>query len=832
MNLVLKHINKNISDHKLRTVIIVLAISVACALVFVALSISDTMVKIYEHSLRKFCGESDIKITYEKEDGDNNGYFSPLDLSAVSSNVNNQVNIILENGFYHQSDINDVIISLIAADIEEYKQVSNIEIKEGNSALKDNELIIGSKLASEYSLKLGDKISIFISGKDVEYTIAGIAEDKGLFFDDGKSIVMFTSLENFSSNYGNEGKINVQYLKLNDSDDLDKVVSSLSDKYGDYEIIEAISKESSQETVKLLTLVFTLVAVVSIMLALYINSVTFKTAIMERLPVLGTFRSLGARKRFVNRIILCEGGLQGLIGGIVGSGLGIVLLKVIVNIVKISWGGADGSVVVYGAANVIITFAAALVIAGLSSYSGIRKIKKYSIKELIFNNNEDKIEKPSFIKFIVCVILLAFTQIVPRFVTGMAAAAIDGISIVLLIALIPLMTPYFVRLFVDIVSFIGSKLNAPSLNVAAKNLKDDKNVRSNMVMIAIGAACLLMISTVGNDVIKATIDTFGDTEYQITFSDMEPNDQTETKIRETSGVTEFCGIYEQLNVKVDGSSTSISYLDGVNPDNFKEYFKMRYYNEDEDAVLKLKESGGIILNRTFRGLLGVEIGDKVTLEAGKDRKAEYTVVAFMDTLWVGGSYAMISADDMKKDFDREYYDAYWIKTSIDADEGVKALQQTFWDSTITISTTRSVRDNIVNANSIMFKVVDVFSVIAIIICIVGCFNNVLLSFFKRRKTFALYRSLGMSKEQLKRMSFIEALCTGLFGGILGVLFGNLLIKGTSLILSEMMATIDMTYSVKTGALYILITVVIMIVSSISGMVKSANTNIIETLKCE
>lgn len=248
--------------------------------------------------------------------------------------------------------------------------------------------------------------------------------------------------------------------------------------------------------------------------------------------------------------------------------------------------------------------------------------------------------------------------------------------------------------------------------------------------------------------------------------------------------------------------------------------------------MKLKESGGIILNRTFRGLLGVEIGDKVTLETGIGSTAEYKVVAFMDTLWVGGNYAMISADDMKKDFGKKNYDTYWIKTSIDPDESVKALQQTFNDSKISISTTKSVRDNIVNANSIMFKVVDVFSVIAILICIVGCFNNVLLSFFKRRKTFALYRSLGMSRKQLKKMSFIEVFCAGLFGGLLGVLFGNLLIRATSLLLSEMMATIDMTYSVKTDIIYILVTVAIMIVSSISVMVKSSNTNIIETLKCE
>ena len=187
---------------------------------------------------------------------------------------------------------------------------------------------------------------------------------------------------------------------------------------------------------------------------------------------------------------------------------------------------------------------------------------------------------------------------------------------------------------------------------------------------------------------------------------------------------------------------------------------------------------------------------------------------------------------MKRDFDIKNYDTYWIKTNIDPDEGIKFLQQTFWDSTVIISTTRSVRDNIVNANSIMFKVVDVFSIIAILICIVGCFNNVLLSFFKRRKTFALYRSLGMSRKQLKKMSFIEVFCAGLFGGLLGVLFGNLLIKGTSLVLSEMMATVDMTYSVKTGIIYILVTVAIMVVSSISVMVKSSNTNIIETLKCE
>lgn len=75
-----------------------------------------------------------------------------------------------------------------------------------------------------------------------------------------------------------------------------------------------------------------------------------------------------------------------------------------------------------------------------------------------------------------------------------------------------------------------------------------------------------------------------------------------------------------------------------------------------------------------------------------------------------------------------------------------------------------------------------FSLLALLIGIFGVFNNLIISFLERRRSLAVLRSVGMSKNQALKMFFIEALTGGLIGGIIGALCGYILISISPLIL--------------------------------------------------
>lgn len=827
MNLILKHVCRNIRDHKFRTFIIIFAVSIASALFFVSTTITNTTLQIFEQGERRFSGTSDLKVEKEVTNSQD-PYFSLIDVSEAKYSIG-----FLEiQGFFKESTDNDVNVKISGADFDDILTMNTLNLKNGKKGLSDNSAIIGNQLAEKYNINIGDTITLFIYGQNKEFEVTGIAYDEGIFRDDGKTTLILVAKDTLGEILGQKDKVNIQYIKLIDTSNVSDKIDSLMEKNNGYEISESVSSESSEQTTKMITLVFNLVTIIVILLGVFIISSTFKTIILERLPVIGTFRSIGATKKSTTFIMMSESVLYGITGGLIGSALGLVLLHVISKIIAEDWGGSEESTVAFGPLNLIFAFLIAIIIVSVSSAIPIIKASKLSLKDLIFNKNENTITRFSFVRFIIILLMFLFTQIAPYVISGNAIMAIDGISIFLLIALIPLATPYIVRFFVWFINKISNIMHNQIAGLAAKNLRDDKNVGSNTVMLAIGIACLLMIITVANDVITQITDTFSSANYNITLAIPNYTDKDIDALKATDGVEDYMGVYQNLNVKVNGGKSSISYLEGVNAEEYADYFSMTYYKEKESIVKKLNTGKYIILNRTFRNSLNVSAGDTIELQIDSKTTRKYEVLAFMDTMWVGGSYGIISDENMKEDFHKSYYDSFWVRTSKDAKIVVKKLKQTFYDKSISAIPTTDQRDSIVNANSIMFVVVNAFSILAIIIGTIGVFNNILLSFLKRKKALTLYRSIGMSKAQLTQMILLESLNAGLLGGLIGVLFGILLIRLTAAMLSEVIATVTMTYSITRFLVCIVIGLIITTIATVSPLRKTLKADIISTLKFE
>jgi putative ABC transport system permease protein len=66
----------------------------------------------------------------------------------------------------------------------------------------------------------------------------------------------------------------------------------------------------------------------------------------------------------------------------------------------------------------------------------------------------------------------------------------------------------------------------------------------------------------------------------------------------------------------------------------------------------------------------------------------------------------------------------------------------------------------------------------LLVGIIGILNNLVASFIERKRSFALYRCVGMSKKSLNRMLVTEAVAMGAFGVAFGL--GCALIMSTAI----------------------------------------------------
>jgi putative ABC transport system permease protein len=110
-----------------------------------------------------------------------------------------------------------------------------------------------------------------------------------------------------------------------------------------------------------------IMTVISFLVGLSISGQTFYTFILENLERFGALKAIGARARDLIQVIL----FQALLTSVTGYGLGLGLCAVLIALAKVRLPDYS-STITY--TNVALAFVMVLVIAGISSYVGIRKV--------------------------------------------------------------------------------------------------------------------------------------------------------------------------------------------------------------------------------------------------------------------------------------------------------------------------------------------------------------------------------------------------------------------------------------------------------------------------
>ena len=108
----------------------------------------------------------------------------------------------------------------------------------------------------------------------------------------------------------------------------------------------------------------------------------------------------------------------------------------------------------------------------------------------------------------------------------------------------------------------------------------------------------------------------------------------------------------------------------------------------------------------------------------------------------------------------------------------------------------------------LIRVIQVLIGLSFVIALIGIINTLSLSVFERIHEIGLLRSVGMTRRQLRRSIYWEALIVAVFGGLLGVAVGTVFGVATALALPESF--------VQTVAVPWLDLVVFVVISAVAG----------------
>jgi ABC-type transport system, involved in lipoprotein release, permease component len=309
---------------------------------------------------------------------------------------------------------------------------------------------------------------------------------------------------------------------------------------------------------------------------------------------------------------------------------------------------------------------------------------------------------------------------------------------------------------------------------------------------------------------------------------IEKADRTvENRLLSIDGVQEVYGDCEAYGVEIPGKNDKISRIKGVDTTKVLDFWNFPMAGDIQKEFKQLDEGRNILVTNTLKEKLKLKEGDLLKLKL-KGGEKEYKVIGFFDNFASSKYIGLVSQRFLKADNQEKYYSSIFIKTSQNPDVVLKKIESKFIRSSPYLQTKAKIQEEYMNENQQSTILMSGFSVLAIIIGVFGVLNNLLISFLVRRRSLAVFRSIGMSKVQIVKMIFIESLTGGIIGGLLGVMAGTLMI----VVLAGTNNSQDIHFPVSSYFFYVLSGMALMLIASISPALKSSKLDIVASIKLE
>jgi len=832
MGVIFKFTIRNIKEKKFRTFLILFSIMMSSALFFASGAMSGSVGQIIVDRIRNSVGSAEIMI-YSNEKSPS-GYMTTTAADTFDSDMEFIVGAVLGEGIYKKDNKETVKIGLNGYELSELQQMNPVVLTSEYRLhpFSGKKIILSNVTAEKLELDIGDTMDLTINKVKHKFVLSGIAQPTGIFLEDGRSNNAIVPVEMLASLHGAKGQVSTIYMKPKDMERKQELIESLSGVYRRYSVAETIDEEDIRRGASSFNVPFMMMVVMVLVISVFIIYTSFRVITTEMLPVIGTFRSIGATKRITDFILLIESVAYGMVGGALGCILGIGVLYLMANMMLTQADRAAGfsATIQYSGSQMLAAFLLAVALSVLSSLIPIMRVSKISIKDIVLNKIENLKKKKTF-KLWLGLVLLAGVLIAPRIAPRDIAVTVSMICLIFASISVTLLIPYITKIFVRVFEKLYVFIFGNEGILAAKNLRENKNMLNNISLLAMGISALLIINTISFSVFKEVSNAYRTLDYDIELWVPGPDRQKLKLVEKIDGVSDAYGNYQAYSTELADSSDRISCILGAEPNKFDDYYEMGIIGDKDSLLRELDKGRSIIISNALKYKFDVDLGDSIILKT-KAGDRPYRVIGFCETMMYNGQMAIVSERYLKSDMKLRYYNDILIKTSKEPEAVKENIKKFFGNQDIYITTMDEMEKANNESNESLFSIFRIFSIMAMVIGIFGVLNNFAISFMERRRSLAMYRSAGMSKVQIIKMIFIEALSGGLIGGAVGVFSGVVNIS----IIPYVMRAIDMPIPIHYSAVIMIISLLggaaVTLIASISPALKSSRLNIIDAVKYE
>lgn len=802
-----------------------LSIVLSTVLLFVSFSIGLSYESAQRKMARGMSGSATISVQNKNPDILTSIEDIP-NLSSIKSKVG-----ILESSAVYNKDGYYESFSLISADLNQLNKINKPRLENGNNIddFSGNKIILPNRFTSKYKIKKGDSITLQIHGKPYTFEVSDIASYDTVFLRHTRGVNALLSKETLSKIL-DKGNGYTRVLIESKEENTENLVNKLSEELSTekYKVSSTVNESKIVADARQKTMPFFLISFFALTLSIFIIYSSYKVITLERLPFIGTFRSIGANKKTVTYILMFESILYGSIGGLIAIPIGIVVLNIMLHGLGNSLEQGISIPTVISPIGVIVSVIVAIIVSSLSAYMPVKKASRLPIKSIVLGTVEEKRVSNRSILFIGTIILI-LSILLPRISPENTLYLAGGFSLLGLIVSTIVLMPLFTNTMSTVFEFIYEKILGNEGRLAARNIKNNKNITQNITLLFISISAVIAISVVGSFVKTYIGDVFRDAELQ-GFADGKMDEEFIEDVRHMNGIENVLPTYV-MNNKISGNDRIFSRLEAT--DNLKLYSSMlaiNYTNYDmkEQVIESFEDKRSIILNEDTLKKIGLSIGDTIILSNDKS-DFSYSIVGSFKSR-ASDVEAVISSHYAVSDFDETNY-GFLAYTAVNPDAVMIQIRDLFGDTSNWSRTVEEFNNDALKTISSFLSPMNKMTYFIFILATVGIINNLLINYIQKRRFIAMYKSVGQSDKQNIKMTLIEGFTSGLLGAIIGIVISVMEIQ-TIFIVAGPKISMTPNLDFKTFIIAGLLGITVTLIGSIVPIVKGKKMKLVEEIKFE
>lgn len=825
MKIILKYIITNIQERKARTAVMLLSILLSAMLLFVSFSIGVSYESAQRKMARGMAGSASVSVQ-NVEGGINLDDIPALSVIKAKMGILEGTSLYHENGYYETVD-------LLAADMDVLNQMNKPRLQNGGEITNfaGYQVILPDRFTSKYGIEKGDTITLQVNGSPIDFEVSEIAAYDTVFLRHTRGATALLPLETLKEILGQDDGYSeilieaVGYTSINDL--ISELRSTLdTEKYRVSAIVNEmqIAADARQKSMP-----FFLISFFSLTMSVFIIYSSYKVITLDRLPIIGTFRSIGATKCAVTRILLLESLFYGCMGGLIGIPVGIFVLKTILQGMGKTLSQGIEIPVMISLPGVFLSFAVSVIVSLLSAWLPVRRASRLPIKDVVLGTVEERhIPRPLIVGM--GIVLFAVSALLPHFASGNMLYLAGGFSLLGLIAATILVIPIFTNIAGAGLERFYGVIAGNEGRIAARNMKDNKNMTQNITLLFISISAIIAISVVGNFVTTYISDVFHGAKLQ-GFADGRMEPKFVEQVEKMEGIDKVLPVYVFENtIKTD--NTTLSRLEGT--DNLEWYSSMLALHYTDNRFLEQaaasfqRKERSVILSEGCLERTGFSIGDEIILSNGTEGSSYIIVGSFKSR--ATDVEAVIPAFYAVSDFGAAAYD-FLAYTAADPDAIMVQIRALFGETSNWSRTVEEFNSDALATVGAFLEPMHTMTCFILLLATVGVINNLLINYMQKRRTIAMYKSIGLSNRQNRKMTLIEGFSCGLIGAVIAIFVSYVEIQTIFLVAApkiSMLPELDLWTFFAAGGLGIFIT----LLGSVVPIIKSRNMKLVEEIKFE